>query len=373
MPPLRSPDIIALTERTDQFVMDNCHAAAAEAVDGGSDESSERSFRSNLREMQHKIVLLTQENFELKLNNSQLRDNLLALEKTTKSSMRRATEDTFYDFDYEDNNMGGDESSRNAQRHKEFADMKAEYQKDVAKLQGEKEAAIDRLAEVEQRAATSICEKEMALDNALSENMSLRVQLEIADEGVASSIALAVSQVEDKLGEEITQLHRNLEAERSDKITISERLRTLEDDLIAAREKTEPSALAKSIIAEQAAAIRKLENLLESELSTRVLERQASVRRYDDVPSGLSEPGFELYKRLVSGMDGSVLMRTSQTKAWRETVLNELNDSLLKLYTMARQLEQDRAAFVDKHCRSLIARRQSGRSLEGTSHAGEAH
>jgi hypothetical protein len=362
-----------MTERANHFSMDNNHGS--ETLDGGVHEGSERSFRSNLREMQHKIALLTQENFELKLDNSRLLDNLAALENKSKSSMRRATEDTFYDFEYEDNGMGGDESSRKSQRYREFADMKADYQKEVAKLQGEKEAAIDRLAEVEDRAATSICEKEMALDNALSENMSLRVQLEAADEGVASSIALAVSHVEERLGDDIAELLRKLEAEYSGKRALSEKIEILEADLIVAGEKTskEPSVRAKSMIAEQAASIRKLEILLESELSTRALERQASIQRFDDVPCGLSQPGFTLYERLAKGKNGIVLMRGSQTSAWRETVLNELNSSLLNLYSMARQLEQDRAVFVDKHCRSLITRRHDGRSLLETSHTGEAH
>lgn len=180
-----------------------------------------------------------------------------------------------------------------------------------------------------------------------------------------------------KLRAELTESEASLEAACDDRDAALNKIRPvniqnkrlmqeLEVQRKYAVEGTRAKALAESrqnTIDEQAKEIEELHRRLDAQRSIVETERNARLNGFERdlsmMRDGLSVPGYDLYKALVSQLENVVVSGDGPQKNWRELVLNEMNESLRATYSHLGKLERDREDFVGRYCEPIVRQNEA--------------
>jgi hypothetical protein len=356
----------------------------------------------------HEKERLAVENFDLRLQVQSLESLLRAA--GTGLLDRRTTAETFYDFSEEDAAVGGGGGREDlrAQLQVLYDAELDRYKETLARFERETAAAVAAAAAAEKEAEESeaaarearqeVATERRAAEDAESERRSacagaemLRVEAEAA-RAEADSVRGEAERLERRarlrasgLEMQVGALEGAIKEARCGRLEAeagarkdAERARKAEEEVESLR--TQMSTGSGGGGGDGGggcggACMGQVQKL-ESELEALRVRYEATVSNVDlrrkvareaaAYPAGaenqsveLSVPGFELYRRLckkVAAAERSdmVVLGGEHAKQWRTVVLNEMNDSLVMLYRQTEKLEDDRAQFIEKHCRALI-------------------
>lgn len=346
---------------------------------------------------------LASENFDLRLQISMLEEKM----KKKDENRRRLTADgtAFYDFSDEDAQGAGDAVSK-----EELDEMLGHYRSEIARLHADLDTANEeaaagaaaaeaadmeasdadarvreavRDAAVERRAAEDLQSK---LRSVKADMQFLKVQAKEteAESQEAAKEKHAVALRVEGLNIEVVALNKALAAERKAKLAAEAENRGIMEKLRVAQAKlremgtdagdkrndgakTAPGCdgSCSDELHQLRVNLENMSNRYEAMASNFDLKRRTALENaanpvgIDMENTNLSVPGFELYERLCkkvrSGRRGSlVVLGDGRSREWRKIVLKEMNDGLVMLYRQSERLEDDRAQFVEKHCRFLL-------------------
>lgn len=342
---------------------------------------------------------LASENFDLHLRIHALENKVKKNEQSAWSRRETVDGQHFYDFD--------DADEHGTVSKEQFDEMAETYRTERVRLLADLESAqaeaaasaaaaeaadkeaddADARAREAQRLAAA---EQKAVEDLVSELQSAKAKMALQSSEIEDAHAeakraeKAVALRVDGLQLQVNALEDAVAVARNEKLQAEAANRGLEEKLRRANLKLEEAAVQKGGGAsDRASAEVGCDESNSRELIRLRMELDVMSKRYDAISSNvdlkrktaltnaanppgvdmensdLSVPGFELYQRLCkkvrSGRRGSlVVLGEGRTREWRKVVLNEMNDGLVMLYRQSERLEDDRAQFVERHCRFLL-------------------